>query len=148
MTKSASTYLQVRHINRILAVSIKENNVVETPDQTELLSCGLNLLVYLSSKFLNTQKGKKEEQIVAEKSQNALCLEHKRFWLKYLSETEKVKKKVESEIAKSKTTIDQYSEEEKQKMQNKTIFLRYNQLLLLNDTLEKLNEIKEQIKTL
>eukprot|EP00331_Platyophrya_macrostoma_P004597 CAMPEP_0176408978 /NCGR_PEP_ID=MMETSP0127-20121128/2254_1 /TAXON_ID=938130 /ORGANISM="Platyophrya macrostoma, Strain WH" /LENGTH=227 /DNA_ID=CAMNT_0017788329 /DNA_START=139 /DNA_END=822 /DNA_ORIENTATION=- len=122
VAKLPTTYLQVRHINRILAVSLKDINAVETPDQTELLSCGLNLLVYLCMKFVNIHKGKGEEQIMGEKSQNAMCLDHKRFWLKHLAETEKVKKRVEAEIVKSKSKIDEYSEEEKQKMQNKTIF--------------------------
>ena len=79
---------------------------------------------------------------------NVLSQSNHKLWVKYLTEAEKIKKKVEKEITASKNITDQYNKEEKPGMQERTVLLRQNQLFMLNDALDRLMETKCQIKSI
>lgn len=149
MSKLTTPFLQVKYLNRLIDTTIVEKNVTGTPDQGELLACGLNLMNYLCVKFVNAQKDRiKEEKGSSAPSNNVLDYAYLGLWVKYLAECEKIKKIVEIEIASSKSVTDQYTEEQRKSMQNRTVFLRQNQLFMLNDSLEKLNDLRVQFKSL
>lgn len=146
MAQLTSPFLQTKYINRLFETSIKESYVTATPDQGELLSCGLNIFQYIGIKFINAQKNKTQDQ--TQNTQNILSAENHKLFSKYFLAAEKIKKIVEMELQSSKAMTDQYSEEEKKSKQNYTVFLRQNQLFMLNDTLDKLHNSYTQFKTI
>ena len=144
----ATPFLNIKQVRRILEVAIKEPNVSGSPEQTELISCGLSLLLYLSSKFVSAQKANasREQQMISEKTQNVLDSGCKQFWLNYFAIADKIKEKTEFEISAVRAVVSEYTEE--QQKSNQHMFMKENQLFIINGILDRLHDVKEQLKSL